>query len=417
MRTFLSPLLLIALLALPAAARAARVGPDATLVQLDEGHGILAAEVIRATPTAPPPPGRAADEYDVTFRVRAVYAQPIVGAPFPVGPGGVIQVRLSAGYGGQVEPDLPQALAPGRRFILTVKRAGGDRYEHAPGASAAREVEAFADADRDRYARLRELSQVPVADRPARWVAVAADDANADALRSEVLAGLDSREVSRAFTPEQTAAVTAGLRALWNDPRPAFSPDLLYTLDHLLRGTDYRAFVGSADRARVWAARLLDPTPANLRDDNDRDNLALSMLRELLASRPRIVGPPSVAALADARWPEGFRRAVAAALMIAYESADAPDPSWNPALQAHYARVLASGKPWPVRLAAGDISSTALIKGRHRTFRPNLSVRSALRRALADMLAAGETDPNAPSAARDLLEALRTVEGDRPTTP
>ena len=329
MRLFLSAILPAALVAFSAAAaHAARVGPRPTLVLMDEGYGVLAAEVSRAEPS--PEPRNAAeqyaitfrgsvwygdwnlfartfaDEYDVTFRVRAVYAQPVAGGPFPVGPGDPIRVRLSAGYAAQVEWNLPHALAPGERFILTVKRVGGDRYKHADGASAAVGVEAFADADRDRYVGLRELAWVPLADRPARWVAVAADDANSDALRSDVLVALDAHEVRRALTPEQNAAATAGLRALWNDPRPAFSPDLLDTLDYVLRGTDHPAFVGSADRARVWAARLLAPTPANLRDDNDRDNLALSMLRDLLASRPQIVGPPSVAALCDARWPEGF---------------------------------------------------------------------------------------------------------------
>ncbi len=410
-RTAFSSACLIFFAAAVHPALAARVGPGPVLAQLAEGFGVIAAEVVRAN--AATVRGRFVDSYDVTFSVKEVFAQPIAGDAFPLKPGDTIELRLSAGYAAQLEWDVPKMLEARQKFILTVKRGVGGRHEHVNGASAPVAVKDFTDENRARFARLRELALVPADARVAALIKVVAISSENEALRSDALAGLSDRSTLRETRGREDALL--GMLKIWSDPACRLSPSLLNQLDYAIRATGGSAFEDSDDRARMWVKRLLDPTPENRSDNNDRDNIVHGVLHDLLIRKPNVVSPAIVSMLRDKGWPEGFRRAAAAGMLWAYIRSEKTDSAWEPALQHHYTRVFLSKQDWPIRLAAADLIAASDYPQRKRRFDPDIAVRDAMHQALADMKVATVAEPksDAMNAVHDLERAIKSI---APTT-
>ncbi|HET6250017.1 MAG TPA: hypothetical protein VFE47_20165 [Tepidisphaeraceae bacterium] len=73
--------------------------PEPLIVQFQEGYGIIAADVDHVTAIKSEEPGY--QEYDCTFVVRAIPAQPIESQKaFPAHIGDKVVVRLDVGYAG-----------------------------------------------------------------------------------------------------------------------------------------------------------------------------------------------------------------------------------------------------------------------------------------------------------------------------
>lgn len=414
------------LAALPSSvAYAARMGPAPLLSQFEEGYGIVAAAVVDAKRVTPPDKYPAL--YDVDLKIHEVAAQPLQGEVFKFNPGESITIRLTAGYACQIEWDVGSALTKGKCYYLVIRRKKDGTFEHAIGASALRGVSKFEASETQYYARVRALAGEPKDRRLTAWIDVVKKPTESERLRSDALAGVFTKLWPDAKAADGDGASRASLLKLWNDPQANLSLALLQQLDYALRATN-REFEGSSDRREVWLKNLLALTPERRKlekDQNNIDNLALFVLRDLANRNPDATGQHLAAQLNDKKWPALYRRAISSGLMTAYQYADRVDPKWEPALHAYFIDLMTNGEPFSIRVAVGDLAYFAGVEspgtpGARRWYSPDKKVRAALIAGVKRL----ETEAGRPGADREfgasasqLARVLRLLDGPRKTLP
>jgi hypothetical protein len=272
------------------------------------------------------------------------------------------------------------------------------------------------------------------------WVEVVKNPAESDRFRCVALAGLFTKlhpmcscinhlgskpdELSRVFTkywPHDSAAGAADarnlLRKIWNDPQSNLSLELLTYLDYVLRGTD-RKFEDSDDRRDVWLKKLLTLAPERKKDDNNIDQLARSILCDLARTQPGATGQRLAAELPNKEWPPGFRAAIAAGLLSAYEHADRVDPAWEPPIQTYLIGSMEEGEPLPIYFAAAAVEYFAGAKASgssetKRFYVPDAKVKAAMRLAF-DRMTTASVRPGADrmfgGAAGALADVIKTFD-------
>jgi hypothetical protein len=102
--------------AVPGFSSAARMGPDPLLAQMEQGYGVVAAIVEKATLV--PPRKDYPTCFDVRFKVHAVLAQPVTGGARPAKVGSRLELRVCVGYGCIVEMWGGGKICRGRRKAL-----------------------------------------------------------------------------------------------------------------------------------------------------------------------------------------------------------------------------------------------------------------------------------------------------------
>lgn len=389
-------------------ARAARFAPRPLLAQLEAGYGVVAAVVVKTSRVSAE--GKYPGFDDVVFKIHAVPAQPVDAPPFPLRPGDEFTVRLSVGYACQIEQ---QSLEPGQKYFLILRHEKDGAYAHADGASAPRNVAAFTTADLELYAQARELVAIPKTQRSGKWLDCIKDAKAPEKLREEAIWGLQTYVwPGSKLDPAETQRTIAALRATWSDPSSHLSIDLLDALDYLLRSTG-RDFDKSIDRANGWLVHLFAPTPELRKDDNNRDNLAMFRLQELMADHPQETGQRLIVEMFNPNWPPMYRRAISAAVMTGYCRAETPDPSWGPALQMYYSTgLLHESEPFALRMMAVDILSGLKMPNSARKFVANAQVRAGLAQAIGRLSSVPRKGPNdiEPTVAiSDCQAALRAL--------
>jgi hypothetical protein len=199
-------------------------------------------------------------------------------------------------------------------------------------------------------------------------------------------------------------------------------------LDYVLRATN-REFEDSSDRRDVWLKNLLALTPERRKlekDQNNIDNLAFFVLRDVAERHPEATGQQLAARLNDKKWPALYRRAISSGLMTAYQIADRVDPKWEPALDAYFIDLFTDGEPFPIRVAAGDLAYFAGVESRgnagaRRWYSPSEKVRAALSAGIERLkTAAGRPGANQEfgTSASELARVLRLLDGPhKPLVP
>jgi hypothetical protein len=413
--------LLLALFVHCGVASAARFMPAPLLSQFEQGYGIVSAEVVDSKLTTPPK--RYPALYDVVFKIHEVAAQPLQGEDFAFKSGDSITVRLSAGYACQIEDGVESVLAQGKCYYLILRRKKDGTFEHCDGASALRGVAKLDASETQYYARVRALAGEPKDRQLPAWVNVVTKPTESERLRSDALAGVFEKLWRGAEAADGDGASRALLRKLWNDPQANHSIALLMYLDYVLRATS-GGFDDSADRREVWLKNLLALTPERRKlekDENNLDNLAFFVLRDLAKRHPEATGQQLATRLNDKTWPALYRRAISFGLMTAYQYAERVDPKWEPALDAYFIDVSTDGEPYPIRVAAGDLAYCAGVEspgdsGARRWYSPNERVRTALAVGVERLkTASGRPGANQEfgTSASALARVLRLLDGPR----
>jgi hypothetical protein len=377
-------------------AHAARIAPSPVLTLLENGYGVVAAEVIDAklvTTTKDYPA-----VYDIDFRIHQVAAQPVTDAPFRLLPGESLRIRATAGYACPIEDDPASVLAKGTRYYLILHRTADGVFRHAGGASALRPVSQFSASDDQFYASLRGLASEPAAHRSMACADVVKNPNESDRLRIAVLSALFYK-----LWPYDTSGdpqVRATLLKLWNDPNSHLSVSLLQSLDWVLKASDRtRTFENSPQRCDVWLKTLLASTPAPGKDDNNLDNTAGGVFSDLATKYPDVVARQLIPQLSNKHWPPLFRRSIACGLLTAYTTAEEADPSWESSLTAYYIDLIKTGDPFPIRVAAGDLENFAGVNPSdriktQRTYLPDADLKAAIKDGV-NRLTAASTQPGA----------------------
>lgn len=415
----------VLLVVAPSNAFGARIGPEPLLIQLEQGYGVVVAEVVDAKPVKFR--GKYPALYDIEFKVHEVAAQPLQGEGFAFNPGDSVTIRLSAGYGCQIEGDVGSVLPNGTCCHLMLRRTGDGNFEHSKGASAVRSVAKWDASESEFYARLRDLAGEPKDRRLSAWVNVVTKATEPDRLRAAALSGVDKRLWSDPKSADADKAALTALRTLWNDPQASLSFALMSHLDYVLRGAS-REFEGSSDRCDVWLKNLLALTPEQWKLEamkNDIDNLTHSILSDLAKRHPDATAERVAAHLNDKKWPAFYRRAMSNGLLTAYQYAVQVDPNWRQPIQTYFIDLMTNGEPFPIRVAAGDLEYFAGLKspekvGPRRWYSPDAKVRAAIlvgvERLKAEAKRPGATKEFA-SAARELERVAKLLDARDPLVP
>jgi len=255
------------------------------------------------------------------------------------------------------------------------------------------------------------------------WINVVTKPTESERLRSDALAGVFTKLWPDAKAADGDGASRTLLRKLWNDPQANLSFALLQHLDYVLRATT-PGFEDSSDRREVWLKNVLALTPERRKlenNENNIDNLAYFVLRDLAKRHPDATGQQLAARLHDKKWPALYRRAISSGLMTAYEYADRVDPKWEPALHAYFIGLLTDGEPYPIRVAAGDLAYFAGVEspgnsGARRWYSPNAKVRAALIDGVERLKTAAVrpgADQEFGTSASELARVIRLLDGPR----
>jgi hypothetical protein len=396
---------IITLLISPAAF-AGRSSPLPLLKQFSDGYGMVAAEVVSITPVGHEEPLQRSFEF--VFKVKQIIAQPVVGGPFSFTPGDSLSLPLTVGYGSTIE-DSPKA---GDLYFLTIKRSGAGSFEHADGSGAAHQMKPFTKSEAAFYDRIRSLAAIPKAEQLDRWLAVEQDNTVPDAVRREVLCGIEIPEPweDKDFPPQNLRKIHVSLQRVWNDPGDTHSYWHANSLDFMLTKCD-RTFENSVVRLDGWMRQLFARTPENLKNDNDRDNFAQQQLYRLMDTYPKELGNRLIAEMNNRQWPAEFRLSIAGALLGQILHSEHSQPEWEPALQKLYAELLADSTPWVVRLVTAHISRGHVDNNLHKPrFRADADVVRALRNAysrMKEIVSHSDGDPNAAVAVHDIEVFLK----------
>ena len=408
------------------AARAARMVPDPILVQLEQGYGVVAAEVVKAERIGQE--DRLPTRYAVTFAVTEVLADSQAGLGLKGGD--ALAVELAVGYAAEVEDwgtpgegggkDADRAGGPfatGAKFYLTIRKNETGRFEHARGASAARNVEQFDPNGTRLVGRLRQLADLPKERRAEAALKVVADPREAERLRMEAVAALNYWVGHSQAERVNREEILKRMEAIWNDPKAAMSTDLVMASDYLLRGNT-TSWEKSDARRRVLLERVFAPFPeepgARQSAVQARERVVW-FLGDYLKHRPEEAAAVIIPKLTDEKWPAHFRWRLARTLQYAYQSADVERGEWAQALQAYYPKAVDAADPWLLRLLAASVESGTKLEGKRR-FMVGRETREALTRAGERAKRIAEepgADPNAVTAVHDVERALKALGGQR----
>jgi hypothetical protein len=404
--------------ALAPAAWAGRGIPDPVLSQFADGYGFVAADVIESEQTP-----LAEDWVGVKFKVVEVLADTVRLAPrLDLKPGDVIHMPLTFGYAAMLEHgpiDGPDGvLAPGIRYYLTIRRVGKLGFQHAWGADAARLAQTSLQMESARLRRLREVAALPRDRRLDEALRVAASARESHAVRDEVLNWLSRKSFGEYFRNSEREVISRAMHHLWDEADFLLSNDQVGWVDSILVWSD-PVFAKSLGREKLWLRRIFAPFPANPEDVEFAVRQrwrTVYRLGDFLIVRPRETGLRIMAEIKDDRWPLEFRREVADRLLQAYGESKAPDPAWEPALQAFYGNALKDSNSvetraivmsirWGANLEKGDGRRRAFVAGMHARW--NLVQAS---KRMWELLARDPSDQQAAVAISEIKETIALLE-------
>lgn len=419
----------LAFLVFTAPAVAGRSSPGPISRQLEDGYGIVAAEVVSAklVPHDEPYP----TIYAVTFKVHSVPAQPVGKEPLKLAAGDSFQMRVNVGYGCTIEdwddtdregggPKADRAggpLAPGARWLLGICPAEKGGYEPVRGCSADwQHVGEFPPIMLAEIARLREMTALDMPKRLAAYRQTVADAEASDFLRVQVLSSLSERIWPTPPGAEERAETARALLAVFNDPKSNLSDLLLNVLDGDLRRYSVD-FAASTDRERVWMQRIFAPFPQDPKAIDaavhDRDRVAF-VLEDFGGIRPEKTAKLLMDSIADAHLPPQFRWRLAGFLQRLYQDSEKPVAEWDAALQRYFPGAIDEASPWMLRLLATNFEWLAKepAPNQKRRLTPAPAIREALVRArgrMEQMQARGEGAGEPASAISEIDEAMKAI--------
>jgi hypothetical protein len=400
------------LLCISNTARAARIIPSPTVCLLESGYGIVAAEVFDAHKVNGPNAGYEIN--DVHFQVDHVVVQPVSGKAFSLQPGGAFSLQISSGYGEQLELNVASALSMGKRYYLIIRQLDDGKFELADGASIMTPVEKFDQTTDGIYQRLGALAAEPEANRLNAWVQVFASPTEPERLRMEVLGGIWWKMWTH---PPAGPTASETLLQVWKDPNSNLSHQSMNQLDYVLRATN-TDFPKSTQRCDVWLKTLLTLTPDMKKDDNNRDNLAYFILRDLGQQNPEVVAPQFAAQVTNKQGPALYRRSIAGGLLTAYVNTEQADPELEKTLQSYFVDLMQDGDPYPIRVAAGDMEYYATVKPSspipgQRQFLPDDALMAAMKGGVLRLTAASKSpgaDIEYKVSARELSRVVQELD-------
>jgi len=403
------------------------MGPEPLIVLLQQGYGIVAAEVVEARPVKVEGEHKYPYGYDVTFRVHQVIAQPVKGEPFALKPGERLVVQITVGYGCMIEhwgmPGIKGGgrnarrkggpLAAGTRYYLTLERdTTKQAWNHARGASVLRPVERFARERAGEVRGTRALAALPDADRVRRCRELLLARDTQPFLRMQAL--LETQR--RADRADERRAILACYWALWDGDKSHLAPRFVDSLDYALRRTVGERFETSAKRRDYWLARFLAPlqsdSPAARHSECiERNNRLTHYIVECGKAHPDTIGARLMKELDNPAWPPDIHVIIVRCLLFMSHDVGHVPEAWDAVLQGRLPRLIDRSHGWPLRLLVANLERGVRSSS---GFRPGPATLGALERArdrmqkLAD--AKDKTDPDANNAAhciRRFLAALK----------
>lgn len=413
-------------------ARAGRGGAEIILNQFAEGYGVVAAEVIESESSPLEDDDRT---FGVKCRVKSVIADTVrIHTRLKLKAGDTFFVVLTVGYGAQIEnwggTDRDGNVRPGdkddgpldkgAKFYLTIRPADFGTFEHAHGSSAAIRVFDFSKKTNARYARLREIANLPFDRRWDESLKMTCDPTADTEIRRQTLLFLaDKRaQIDEATTSERVATAREQLRRLWRDQGQNMQIDLLNTLDWALGFFDWKEFPASADREKIWFLRAFAPLPATARKGTpelrDRSELVQSVQR-LADAHPQDVGLRLCSELNKQTWPFEFRRGMACTLMRMYVYDKQPNERWATALQEYFRQAIQnSTDPCELRIWAADLTWSALDApsegGKLRSLHPPLTLAALVETKIKELKAnIPADDQQGQTAITELKEVLQKL--------
>lgn len=417
-----------AVLAVTASAWAGRESPGPITRQLEDGFGIVAVEVVSAQLI--PDDQNYPTRYTVKLKVQSVAAQPVGKDPLKLAAGDVFEMELHVGYGCTIEdwgtegegggPNAGRAggpLAPGARWLLSIRPAEKGGYEPAPGCSADwQHVKEFAPATLADIARLREMAALDAPKKLAAYRQTVADAKASDFLRGQVLQTLWHRVWPTPPDNVERVETAKALLATWNDPTSNLSDALLNSLDGVLRQFSVD-FAASTDRERVWMKRIFAPFPRDPKAIDaavhERDAVVY-VLRDFAEVRPEKTAKLLMDSIRDAHLPAQFRWRLAGFLQGMYQNAEQPVADWDAALQQYFPAAIDEASPWMLRLISTNFEWLAKepAPNQKRRLTPAPAIREALVRArgrMEQMQARGEGAGEPASAISEIDEAMKAI--------
>lgn len=413
---------------------AARVIPEPFLIQMEQGYGVIAAVVEKATELPVSEKEKnVVRVYDVRFRVEEILAQSIVGGPLPARKGSTIDLRLAVGYGSEIEnfcvfsTNGSEVLGEGKRYILTVKYNKKNRtYEHARGASAAHGVTSFDPDVRRFYRKIHEIADAPPDGRVKRCrqllLEATAGSSMEAALRCAVLQWLlnraeKSRDEGRVGPDRPTKSEVVETRRLlmrvWTNSTANYIIEDLIDLDYYCRAM-VPSFDESAERREVWLKHLFAPIPGGAPADirarvHERVDRGFFLLSDLAKKQPKLVGLYLVKELNSNNWPMLFRIYIAMQLRRLYEFETNVDPLWEGALQTFYEKAIAVADAEGLSSLASAFSTKPHVsrRGKGRGFKARFSLEESLGKALQRMR---EEERKATATRQFIKETIRKIE-------
>ncbi|GEM_PF-3953953 len=411
------------------------MSPKPMVQQFEESYGIIASEVIEAKHVEVDPAKTYPDDYDVTFRVVRVVADPIHGEAFALKPGGTFVVRVSVGYACALEswgetdkaelthPGGP--LAAGAKYYVTVKHAHGNgTYELTQGASVLETLKAFDEEHEKDIGVIRGLALMTAGDRVQACYKILLDKATSEFLRNAAL--VETREQARKPEADETRkkATTEVYWKLWRENAAAWDDHSLALLASSMHVVIGKEFMESPEYRERWFERMFAPLDklkgAELQKECiHRNNTAGFAIRGAGEVTPIPVGERLMKEMADTSWPMDIRVDLANYLLWMHDHVETPVPQWEPFLQEMLPKLIDDSESWPLRLLADGLRISAAAsdtdRGKKRTFAPGPGILAALQRAHQREVEASRKDPEHRAAVVAIGEALKAM-GHPPET-
>jgi hypothetical protein len=328
----IAALFAVIVFAMASAVLGARGIPEPVLVQLEEGYGVVAAEVVQGKPL---PPEENVPSYAVTFKVKEVLADASGGLGLKSGE--ELLVELTVGYAGMVEErgsdDHPDLFPKGAKFYLTIRKNEEGKFEHAMGASAARHVQSFAPDEARLLARLRDLAAVPKDRRLDEVLKVFVDARESENLRIAAMSAMSYWHWHDRVDKPTRDRMRSAVENAWSDPKTGMTTPLMLAADYFLRGASIE-WEKSDARRQVFLVHVFAPFPeepeARQLAIRKRDEVTF-FLRDDLRHQPE-TAKVVIENLRDAKWPAEFRSRLAMMLLHGFKFADIERPEWAQAM-------------------------------------------------------------------------------------
>jgi len=428
-RVGLAALILVSFFNAPAEAR--RVGAQPLILLFQDGYGIIAAEVLQASPVKVEGQHRYPYRYRVTFLVHEIIAQPVKGPAFPLTPKETLAVEITVGYacmiedwggreglaGGKNATRKAGPLAAGRRYYLTVRLdPATGTYTHAGGASILQPVKDFpAQRDSDIQAT-RALAALAAGPRIQRCQELLLDPKTSQFVRFQALAETRHRlQRSDPASDAERRAIVAFCWKLWKGDTSHLDLTFLSTLDFTMRVT-LHGFARSAERRDVWLDRVCAPlkgqTSAQRHAEcKQRNQYITHLIVDTGKIHPAQVGARLMSELRNPERLVPSQVLLVHCLLQLYRGVAAPLKAWEPFLQDYLPRLTSRCGSYPLDLLAWFLEAAVRPPRRQerRAFRPNRNVVDALRRArdrMHKLIASEASTDRSPTTALNRLGKL-----------